>query len=206
MPAIATLAERFDVPISVDTWNPVVLEAALDAGAVVGNDISGFAAPEYLDICARHQASVVATHIRLGPRIADPEPVYGDVLGEVRAFLRAKGAAAEAAGIPRQRIMVDDGLDLGKTEPQSLELLRSSDRLAALGFVAFLSASNKRFLGDLTGAPVGERHEATLAAHTVGIMLGCRVIRSHDVAGSRRVADTVAALLEARDERAKVAR
>ncbi len=202
VPAIEALVARFDVPISIDTWNPVVLDASLTAGAVVGNDISGFAAPDYLDICARHGASVVATHIRLGPRIPDPAPVYDDMLGEVRAFLRAKGEAAEAAGIPRQRIMVDDGLDLGKTEPQSLELLRTSDQLAALGYVPFLSASNKRFLGDLTGAPIDDRHDATLAAHTLGIMLGCRVLRSHDVTASRRAADTVAALLEARDERA----
>jgi dihydropteroate synthase len=202
VPAVEALVERCGVPISVDTWNPVVLEASLDAGAVVGNDISGFAAPQYLDICARHGASVVATHIRLGPRIPDPEPVYGDMLREVREFLRVKGQAAEAAGIPRERIMVDDGLDLGKTEPQSLDLLRTSDRLAALGYVPLLSASNKRFLGDLTGASIDERHHATLAAHALGATLGCRVLRSHDVAGSRRVADTVAALLEARDERA----
>jgi len=201
VPAVEALVARFDVPVSVDTWNPVVLDAALGAGAVVGNDISGFAHPDYLAICARHQASVVATHIRLGPRIPDPEPVYDDVAVDVRAFLARKADEALAAGIPPQRIMLDDGLDLGKTEEQSLELLRSSDRLAALGFPAFLSASNKRFLGLLVGTEVDDRHDATLAAHALGIMLGCRVLRSHDVKGSRRVATTVAALLEARDER-----
>ena len=127
VPAIEALVERFDLPISVDTWNPVVLDAALGAGAVVGNDISGFAHPEYLPVCARHGASVVATHIRLGPRIPDPEPVYGDMATEVRAFLRSRAEDALAAGIPRCRIMVDDGLDLGKTEAQSLELLRTSE-------------------------------------------------------------------------------
>ena len=94
--------------------------------------------------------------------------------------------------------MVDDGLDLGKTEPQSLALLRTSDQLAALGFPTFLSASNKRFLGLLIGTEVTDRREATLAAHALGIGLGCRVLRSHDVASSRRVADTMAAILEAR--------
>lgn len=199
VPAIEALVARFDVPVSVDTWNVTVLDAALTAGAVVGNDISGFADPEYLPTCARHGASVVATHIRLGPRIADPEPVYDDVLVDVRAFLADRAAAAEAAGIPRQRIMVDDGLDLGKTEAQSLELLRSSDRLAALGYTPFLSASNKRFLGLLCGTEVGDRQAATYAAHALGIALGCRVLRSHDVRGSRRVSTTMAAVLEARD-------
>jgi dihydropteroate synthase len=200
VPAIEALVERFDVPISVDTWNPVVLDAALGAGAVVGNDISGFAHPDYLPICARHQASVVATHIRLGPRIPDPNPEYTDVLAEVRGFLADKAAQAEAAGIPRQRIMVDDGLDLGKTEAQSLALLRTSDQLAALGYPTFLSASNKRFLGELVGTGVEDRHDATLAAHALGVGLGCRILRSHDVRGSRRVADAVAAILEARAE------
>jgi dihydropteroate synthase len=200
VPAIEALVARVDVPISVDTWKAEVLEPSLAAGAVVGNDISGFSDPDYLGICARHQASVVATHIRLAPRVRDPEPVYDDVLVEVRSFLRDKAEAALAAGIPHQRIMVDDGLDLGKTEPQSLELLRTSEDLCALGYVTFLSASNKRFLGDLVGTDVTDRHDATLAAHALGIAKGCRVLRSHDVSGSRRVADTMAAVLEARAE------
>jgi len=199
VPAIAALRERFEVPISVDTWNPVVLRAALEAGADIGNDISGFAHPDYLPTCAELAASVVATHIRLGPRIPDPEPVYDDVVVDVRRFLAARAAAALDAGIPAERIMVDDGLDLGKTEPQSLELLRTSDQLASLGYAAFLSASNKRFLGELLHLEVGERREASHAAHVLGITLGCRVLRAHDVAGARRTADLVAELLERRD-------
>ncbi|MGB6056662.1 MAG: dihydropteroate synthase [Microthrixaceae bacterium] len=196
VPAVAAVRERFDVPISVDTWNPVVLRASLEAGASVGNDISGFAAPDYLPICAEYGAAVVATHIRLGPRIPDPEPVYGDLRTEVRGFLRDKAQQAEAAGIPKQRIMVDDGLDLGKTEPQSLELLRSSEELASLGYAAFLSASNKRFLGELLGRDVSARREASHAAHALGIFKGCRVLRAHDVQGARRTADVMASLLQ----------
>lgn len=202
VPAVEALVERFDVPVSVDTWNVVVLDEALRAGAVVGNDISGFAHPDYLPTCARYGASVVATHIRLSPRVPDPEPHYDDVLLDVRAFLAHRAADAIAAGIPRERIMLDDGLDLGKTEAQSLELLRTSDRLVALGFPTFLSASNKRFLGELVGTDVTDRHDATLAAHALGVSLGCRILRSHDVSGSRRVADTVGAILRARDEQA----
>lgn len=199
VPAVIALRERFDVPISVDTWNPVVLRESLAAGADIGNDISGFAHPDYLPTCAEFGASVVATHIRLGPRIPDPEPVYDDLRTDVRRFLADKAEQALEAGIPRQRIMVDDGLDLGKTEPQSLELLRSSDELAALGFAAFLSASNKRFLGELLGLEVTDRRTASHAAHVVGITLGCRVLRAHDVAGARRTADIVAELLSRRE-------
>ena len=200
VPAVEALHRRFEVPISVDTWNPEVLRASLRAGAVVGNDISGFSHPDYLPTCAELGASVVATHIRLGPRIPDPEPVYTDMAAEVRTFLRDCAERALAAGIPRQRIMVDDGLDLGKTEPQSLELLRTSEQLVALGFTAFLSASNKRFLGELLDLRVEDRREASHAAHAIGIIKGCRVLRAHDVQGARRTADLIAELLRRRDE------
>lgn len=202
IPAIAALHERFDTPISVDTWRAPVLREALAAGAVVGNDISGFADPDYLPAAAAAGASVVATHIRLGPRIPDPAPVYDEpVLDAVCRFLRERAQRAEAAGIPPERVMVDAGLDLGKTEPQSLELLRSHDRLAALGWPLLLSASNKRFLGDLVGTDVGDRREASHAAHALGIALGSRILRAHDVRGARRTADVMAAVLAAREER-----
>ena len=199
IPAIEALRQRFDLPISVDTWRASVLRDALAAGAVVGNDISGFADPDYLAAASAAGASVVATHIRIGPRVPDPEPVYDEpVVDAVLRFLRARGEAAEAAGIPRERVMVDAGLDLGKTEPQSLELLRAHHRLAALGWPLFLSASNKRFLGDLVGTAVDDRREASHAAHALGIALGSRILRAHDVRGARRTADVLAAVLQAR--------
>lgn len=198
LPAVEALHARFDVPLSVDTWRASVIEAAIAAGAVVGNDISGFADPRYLEVCAAGGASVVATHIRLAPRVADPSPEYDDVVADVVAFLRDRADRALAAGIPADRIMVDAGLDLGKTEAQSLELLRRSDALAALGHPVFLSASNKRFLAVLLDADVRDVGEGTLAAHALGVVLGCRVLRAHDVRGTRRVADVIAELLAAR--------
>jgi dihydropteroate synthase len=94
--------------------------------------------------------------------------------------------------------MVDAGLDLGKDEQMSTTLLRHSDDLVALGFAVFLSASNKRFLGTLVGAEVDDRNEATWAAHALGIALGCRVLRAHDVRAGRRVADVMAEILAER--------
>jgi dihydropteroate synthase len=198
VPAVDALRRRFDLPLSVDTWRASVAGAAFEAGACVGNDISGFADADYLRVCAEHGASVVATHIRLRPRQPDPEPVYDrPVVDTVCSFLTDRARQAEEAGIPKSRIMVDAGLDLGKTEPQSLELLRASDRLAALGYPVFLSASNKRFLGHLHGTAVTERREGSLAAHALGVVLGCRILRAHDVRGARRAADLIAAILEA---------
>ena len=201
VPAVEALRSRFDVPLCVDTWNPNVLRAALDAGASVGNDISGFAHPDYLAVAAAAGASVVATHIRLGPRIPDPNPVYPEgVVRAVVGFCADRARRAEEAGIPRERIMVDAGLDLGKTEPQSLALLRASDELAALGYPTYLSASNKRFLGELLGLSVSDRREASLASHALGVALGCRVLRVHDVRGARRAADVMAELSAVRAE------
>ncbi len=197
VPAIEALHARFDVPLSVDTWRASVAREAYRAGAVVGNDISGFADSEYLPTAAEAGATVVATHIRLGPRIPDPEPHYDDVVADVTEFLLERASWARAAGLPDDRIVLDAGLDLGKTADQSLELLRASDRLAALGFPLLLSASNKTFLGVMFGLEVGDRTEATLAAHSLGVSLGCRILRAHDVRSARRVADTVAAVLEA---------
>ncbi len=197
IPALQQLARRFDVPLSVDTWRATVLDEACRAGAVIGNDISGFADPEYLAVAAKHDAAVVATHIRLAPRVPDPAPHYDDLVDDVRAFLLDRAASAEAAGIDRERIMLDAGLDLGKTPAQSAVLLRESCALAQLGYSLFLSASNKRFLGELLGVPVDDRREASLAAVAYGVAHGVRVVRVHDVLGSVRVARMTAALLEA---------
>ena len=196
IPAIEALRKRFDLPISVDTWRASVAHESYAAGAVVGNDISGFADPDYLHVAAEAGASVVACHVRLAPRVADPEPVYGDLMGDVSRFLSERAQWAVDVGIPPQRIMLDAGHDLGKTSEMSAELLRRSDELVDLGYPIFLSVSNKGFLGALTDAEVGDRREATLAAHALGVGLGCRILRAHDVAGTRRVADFMSALLE----------
>lgn len=197
VPAVETLTRRTGIPVSVDTWRASVAEACFAAGAVVGNDISGFADPRYLDVAVAAGATVVATHIRLGPRIPDPDPHYDDLVGDVSRYLMERVDRARAAGIPDQRIIIDAGLDLGKTATQSAELLAASERLAALGLPLLLSASNKTFLGRLFDLEVGDRREASIVAHAVGVSLGCRILRVHDVAATRRVVDTLAAIFDA---------
>ena len=197
IPAIEALAARIDVPLSVDTWRATVAAAAYRAGAVVGNDISGFADPDYLPAAAGAGATVVATHIRIGPRIPDPEPDYDDVVETVRAFLERCAVQARAAGVSADRIVLDAGLDLGKTPAQSLALLRASSVLSGLGYPLLLSASNKPFLGATLGLDIDQRGDASLAAAAIGISLGCRIVRAHDVGATRRVCDALAAVLEA---------
>ncbi len=196
-PVIAALSARFDVALSVDTWRASVARSAYGAGAVMGNDISGFADPDYLPAAAAAGAAVVATHIRLAPRVPDPDPHYDDVVADVGAFLVERAERARAAGIPADKIVIDAGLDLGKTAVQSLELLRASGRLAALGSPLLLSASNKTFLGRVLDLEIDRREDASLAATAIGVALGCRVVRVHDVARTRRACDALSAVLEA---------
>lgn len=197
LPAIEALAKRFDTCISVDTWRASVAKGSYELGAVIGNDISGFGDPDYLPVAAAAGATVIATHIRLKPRVADPEPVYDDVVKDVGAFLLERAERALAAGVAPDRIVLDAGLDLGKTWQQSLALLRESPYLVGLGYPFLLSASNKTFLGKLLDLEVGNRREASHAATALGVIGGCRIVRVHDVAGSRRVCDFLAALSEA---------
>ena len=199
IPALEALHARFDIPLSVDTWRASVARESYRAGAVVGNDISGFADPDYLAVAAAAGATVVATHIRLAaPRRAIPEPLYpGGVVHDVRAFLAERAQRAEAAGVAPDHIVIDAGLDLGKTTPQSVILLRESRRLAELGYPLLLSASNKTFLGELLDLPITDRRDASLSAAAIGIIGGCRILRVHDVAGTRRVRDVLASVLEA---------
>lgn len=194
VPAVEAVCSRIDIPVSVDTWRAPVARASYAAGAVMGNDISGFSDPDYLAAASEAGAVVVATHIRLAPRVRDPEPHYDDVIAEVASFLAERAARALATGIEPDRIVVDAGLDLGKTAGQSLELLRASASLAALGYPLLLSASNKTFLGVVLNLAIDERAEASLTSVAMGVALGCRIVRVHDVAGSRQACDVITAV------------
>ena len=196
VPVVMELVRRFDVPISIDTWRASVAQAAFAEGACIGNDISGFVDDQYLPVAARAGAAVVATHIRLRPRVADPTPHYDDVTATVADFLTERRQRALDAGVHQDRIVVDAGLDLGKTAAQSLQLLRDSNRLAGLGAPLLLSASNKTFLGVMFDLPVNDRREPSLAATALGLAAGCRIVRVHDVQGTVRVRDVIARLVE----------
>jgi dihydropteroate synthase len=195
VPAVEALHARFDVPLSVDTWRASVLDAACTAGAVVGNDISGFGDPDYLRVAAKHDVTVVATHIRLRPRVPDPDPHYDDLVGDVTEFLGERARRAEAVGLRPEQIVFDAGLDLGKTPAQSAVLLRESAQHAILGYPLLLSASNKRFIGELLAREIDDRRAESLAAVAYGAVHGCRVVRVHDVRGTARVCRTIEAML-----------
>jgi dihydropteroate synthase len=198
--SIAALRRRFDVPISVDTQRSAVARSAFATGAVMGNDMSGFRDPEYLPAVAAAGAAVVATHIRLPPGVPDPDPVYDDVVEDVVTALTELAARAQAEGVPRERIVLDPGYDLGKRWQQTLALLAHMPRFLQLGLPLLVAVSNKIFLGRLLGLAVEARGTATVAACAYGVTRGGRVLRVHDVRAGRQVADLLGALLEREPE------
>jgi dihydropteroate synthase len=190
------LRERCELPLAVDTQRGVVAEAAYSAGVVIGNDMGGFRDPRYLPVAAKAGATVVATHCRVPPGVPDPNPVYRDVVEEVRQSLCDLARRAEECGLPAERIVLDPGLDLGKTWKQSLALLAATPRFAELGYAVLVAASNKIFLGRTLELPKDERLVATASANTAALLGGARLLRVHDARAGREVAQLVAALLE----------
>jgi dihydropteroate synthase len=188
--ALEALSARFDVPLAVDTTRAMVAEAAFASGAVLGNDMSGFRDPAYLFVARSAGASVVATHIRKPPGVPDPDPAFTDVIEEVAEELGRVAQQALDAGLARDQVIVDPGLDLGKTWQQSLQLLAATARFTRMGFPLLLGASNKIFLGRaLGGLRKDQRHFATAAACALAAADGARVLRVHDARIGRHGGD-----------------
>ena len=197
--AIAVIAGRTGLPVSIETHRASVADAAFGAGAVLGNDRSGFADPEYLAVAARHGASVVATVADLTTRVdgRDLDLPAEDAVAAVEQYLRERIEHCRTAGIGDDRVIFDAGLDCGKTAPQWVRLLGASGRLGALGRPLMLSASTEELPGELCGHPLSSRDEIVAAAVALGVTLGCRIVRVHDVEAARRVCRTLEAVLAA---------
>jgi dihydropteroate synthase len=198
LPAVREAAGS-GVPVSVDTSKAEVAAAALAAGAVIVNDVTGLGDPDMGSLVARHGAGLVLMHMQGTPRTMQADPRYDDVVGEVCAQLAARRAAAEAAGIPRERIALDPGIGFGKTAEHNLELLTHLPQLAALGSPILVGVSRKRFIGTLSGeADPGARLPGTLAAVLAARLGGAGIFRVHDVAAVRQALAVFDALVPGR--------
>jgi dihydropteroate synthase len=173
------------IPVSVDTVKPEVMKAALEAGASMINDIGALRAPGALEAVAGSGAAVCLMHMQGEPRTMQKDPRYGDVVAEVAAFLEERVAAAERAGIARERIAIDPGFGFGKTVAHNFELLRSLGRIAAIGPPVVAGWSRKSTLGAITGRAADDRLAASLAAALLAVQRGARILRVHDVAATR---------------------
>jgi dihydropteroate synthase len=196
LPVLAALRNETERPLSIDTMKAAVAAAALAAGADVVNDVSGGSAdPGLLPAAAAAGAAVVLGHIQGTPATMQAAPAYGDVVAEVAAFLRTRAAAAAAAGVAPDAILVDPGIGFGKRPEHNLALLAGLATVVADGRPVVVGVSRKRFLGLLTGAAVEDRLASSLAAAVLAARAGARVVRAHDVAATRQalaVADAIA--------------
>ena len=182
VPVIEVLHRELPVPVSVDTGKAEVMRAAVAAGAGMINDVWALRGPGSLAAASDCAVPVCLMHMQGEPRTMQQSPRYGDVLGEVAAFLRRRLQTAEAAGIPRSRLLIDPGFGFGKTLEHNLTLLRGLERFAELGAVLVAGVSRKRMIGQLLGdAPVEQRLYGSLAAALFAAERGAGILRVHDV-------------------------
>jgi dihydropteroate synthase len=183
-PLIERIASR-GARVSIDTYKPEVAEAAIEAGAVLVNDVSGLRDPAMADLCARTGAGLVIMHTRVPPKgtLLDPAH-YDDVVADVTGFLHERMTVAIARGVDPEQLLLDPGPDFAKTPAQTVAVLRRLDDVLALGRPVLLAISNKDFVGALTARPPRERLAGTLAAVAHGLEAGAHVLRVHDIAAA----------------------
>ena len=185
VPLIERVAGELGAIVSVDTYKPPVARAAIAAGAVIVNDVSGLRDPALAEVCAQTGAALVVMHTLAAPRerMQDPD-LYGEITSEVLAFLTERIAVARAAGVATEQLIVDPGPDFAKTPAQTVRLLAQVERLHELGRPLLMAISRKDFIGALTGRPPRERLAGTLAALAHCADAGGQIVRVHDVAAA----------------------
>ncbi|WP_374683601.1 dihydropteroate synthase [Accumulibacter sp.] len=184
LPVLEALSDC-GVPISVDTYKPTVMRAALANGASMINDIYALRRPDAMAVVADSNCAVCLMHMQGAPLTMQEQPAYGDVVAEVQGFLRTRVSAALAAGITRDRLLLDPGFGFGKTLQHNLELLRRFAELSLDGLPLLAGVSRKSMLGTITGRPVEQRLAGSLAAAVLAAQRGARILRVHDVAETR---------------------
>jgi len=185
VPVVEQLAARTSVPISIDTFKPEVMRAAVAAGAGMINDIFGLRQDGALEAAAAANVPVVLMHMQGEPGNMQADPHYDDVVAEVHGFLVQRLFAAEMAGIAKKHLVIDPGFGFGKNTAHNMTLLARSERFLELGVPMLAGLSRKRSPGELTGrdAPA-ERVAASVAAHLIAVQRGARIVRVHDVAAT----------------------
>lgn len=194
IPVIEQLAEKSSTPISIDTYKSEVASHALDAGAVIVNDVRGLHFdPALVDVVSRHNASVILMHMRGTPKTMQQSPEYDNLIEEISEYLREGIQVAERKNI--KQVFVDPGIGFGKKFEHNLEIFRKLSEFQKLGYPILIGPSRKSFLGMILDLPTEERLEGTAAAVAVSIMHGANVVRVHDVKEIKRVARVVDAIL-----------
>jgi dihydropteroate synthase len=180
---VQRLSLESGVPVSIDTYKLEVAEAGVAAGATILNDIWGLTrSPAIANLAAQNECALVVMHNQDGTEYA------GDLMDEIKRFLRESARLAVAAGVPRERVIIDPGIGFGKTADHNWIVMRRLEELKELGFPILIGTSRKSFIGKLLDAPVGERVDGTAATVTAAVLRGADIVRVHDVAAMSRVA------------------
>ena len=185
VPVIERLVRETALPVSIDTWRPEVMRAAVAAGAGMINDIRALRAEGALDAAAESGVPVVLMHMLGEPHSMQESPEYDDVVADVHRFLAERIFAAEMAGIPRKRLVADPGFGFGKTTAHNITLLARLERFVELGVPVLAGLSRKRSIGEITGRDEAKaRVHGSVAAHLVAAQRGAMLLRVHDVAAT----------------------
>lgn len=196
LPVIEKLSRVSDVPLSIDTYKPEVMRAAILAGVDIVNDIRALQEPGALEIVAQSNVGVCLMHMQGHPQTMQINPQYNDVVLEVKSFLSVRMAAAEKAGIEKNRIVLDPGFGFGKRTLHNIALLKDLQSLTELGRPLLVGLSRKSVLGQIMGADSAyERQYASLSASVIAVMNGARIVRVHDVKATADALKVVSAVL-----------
>jgi dihydropteroate synthase len=190
LPVIQRLAAQSNIPISIDTYKEPVARAALTAGAVIVNDISGLTAdPQLAQTIAEFDAGLILMHRRGDPATMQSDTNYDNLISEIKLFLRDAISKAEAAGVDPAKIMIDPGVGFGKDLAGNVEIIHSVGRLIKFGKPVLIGASRKSFIGRITGADPTHRLYGSLAAAAAAVIYGASAVRVHDVKETREAVD-----------------
>lgn len=181
IPVIEGLVNQINIPISIDTYKPQVMQAAIAAGASIVNDVRALQESGAIDMVAASNVGVCLMHMQGTPQTMQINPQYNDVVAEVKAFLQQRLVACEEAGIVKNRILLDPGFGFGKTRAHNITLIQHLAKFASLGQPLLVGLSRKSVLGQVTGNDVDARLYSSIAASVISAMVGAKILRVHDV-------------------------
>lgn len=198
IPVIEKIKALFDIPVSIDTYKAQVARECIRAGVDMVNDISALRFDsEMKHIVAKYKVPLVLMHIKGTPGDMQDNPHYDSLMGEIISYLRESMRIAQEAGIDEEKIVVDPGIGFGKTAEHNLEIINKLSELKGLGRPILIGVSRKSFIGKALDLPLSERLEGSLAAASLAVTQGARIVRTHDVKETRRAIDLAQAILEA---------
>ena len=197
IPVISSLVKIIDIPISVDTYKPIVAKEALKAGAKIINDITGLQkSPEMADVISMFDAGVILMHMKGSPTTMQKNPSYKNVVQEVKGFLEESVKISESAGIFSDQIAIDPGIGFGKNQKHNLEILNNLEMFIELGRPILIGVSRKSFIGNILKLPPEGRLEGSLAASVIGVSKGVSIVRTHDVKETRKAIKVTEAIIK----------